>query len=320
MENQVGAAASYRPTESILFTAIFLIIFALPVHLMMIKILYKDCQHALPRHKIMISLTISDALQISAMSFTIIFREIICGSNQHEVKCNYIQMLAAFFATVTLIVSSLNIVSLSIERYISCIHSLYVYHILTTRRVVSVLSVQWATGIIIGAITTYLREVKLGGKEPMIFQRSTVLTVFPSATIIMVLQLRLLHFSRSKLATIKPGGASGNQAEMADFRKKQVKVTIVASIVAIAYITCMFPLAILYCWEWHYGQMNNGLSKSVFISMAMLNALIDPLIYGMGIRETRKIMWKNVKQIKDFFLLPILSFRGTYSISRGHAR
>ena len=311
MRNQTSATVSCRPTDSILFTTIFLITVVFPVHLLMIKILYKDCQLALPHHKIMVSLTISDALQISVMSLTIILREILRESSQHTVECNYIQMFAAFFATVTLIVSSLNIVSLSIERYISCIHSFYVYDIMTTRRVVSVLSALWVTGIIIGAITMYLRGAQQRGNEPMIFQRTTVLTVFPSATIIMVIQLRLLHFSRSKLATVKPVGAFGNQAEMADFRKKQVKVTFVASIVAIAYITCMFPLSILYAWEWHHGQLNNETSKSVFISMAMLNTLIDPLIYGLGIRETRKMIWKNIQQIRGFFFLRMFSSHGS---------
>ena len=312
MTNQTSPANACQFTDNALVTAVFLIVFALPVHLLMIKILYKDCQLALPRHKIMMSLTISDAVQISVMSLTIISLKIFSTSNHIQSECRYILVISVLFATVTLIVSSLNIVSLSIERYISCIHSLYVYDIMTTRRVVSVLSAQWATGIIIGAITTYMREVKQGGNESMIFQHLTVLTVFPSATIIMVIQLRLLHFSRSKLATVKPAGAFGNEAEMADFRKKQVKVTFVASIVAIAYITCMFPLSILYAWEWHRGVRSKGIWGSLLIPLAMLNTLVDPLIYGIGIGETRKMIWKNVRQAKEFLLWRFCKFPSSY--------
>ena len=314
MTNQTSTANACQFTENTLMTAVFLIVFALPVHLLMIKILYKDCQLALPRHKIMVSLTMSDALQISVMSLTMIFRKIISTSNHTQSECRYIQAIAIFFATVTLIVSSLNIVSLSIERYISCIHSLYVYDIMTTRRVVSVLSAQWVTGIIIGAIITYLREADQTEAGDILFQRSTVLTVFPSATIIMVIQLKLLHFSRSKLATVKPAGAFGNQAEMADFRKKQVKVTFVASIVAIAYITCMFPLSILYAWEWNHGVSSTRSWGPILIPLAMLNTLIDPLIYGIGIGETRKMMWKNMKQIKEFLLWRVCNVSSLQSI------
>ena len=302
MINQTSTSNACQFTENTLMTAVFLIVFALPVHLLMIKILYKDCQLALPRHKIMMSLTMSDALQISIMSLTMIFRKIISISSHTQSECRYIQVIAIFLATITLIVSSLNIVSLSIERYVSCIHSLHVYDILTTRRVVSVLSLQWATGIIIGAIITYLREANQTETGDIVFQRSTVLTVFPSATIIMVIQLRLLHFSQSKLATVRPAGAFGNQAEMADFRKKQIKVTFVASIVAFAYVACMFPLAILYAWEWHHGVSSTSSWGPILIPLAMLNTLIDPLIYGIGIGETRKMIWKNMKQVKELLV------------------
>ena len=313
MNNETRTTIACQLTSYILFTAVFLIIFALPVHLLMIKILYKDCQLVLPRHKIMMSLTISDALHISTMSLTMIFRKIISESSQIETECKYIQLMVALCASITLIVSSLNIVSLSIERYIACVHSLYVYHILTTRRVVSALCLQWVFGVIIGIITTYLLQVDNSGKEPVIFQRTVVMTVFPSATVIMAIQLRLLHFSRSKLATVKPDGAFGNQAEMADFRKKQVKVTFVASIVAIAYITCMFPLSILYAWEWHHGILHPKGWRSFLVPLAMLNTLFDPLIYGIGIGETRKMAWKNISQAKELLIWHI--FNGSSSQS-----
>ena len=302
MTNQTSITVTCQVMENALVTAVFLIIFALPVHLLMIKILYKDCQLVLPRHKIMMSLTISDALQISTLSLTTVTRKIVIESSQNEVACKYILIIATFIGTVTLVASSLNIVSLSIERYISCIHSLHVYNILTTRRVVSALSSQWAIGIIIATAISYLREANQTEAGDMLFQRATILTVFPSAAIILVVQLRLLHLSRSKLATVKPVYSFGNQAEVADFRRKQVKVTFVASIVAIAYMACMIPLATLFAWEWHHGLSNTTRWRSFLFPLAMLNSLIDPLIYGVGIGETRKMIWKNIKQAKEFLL------------------
>ena len=317
MTNQTSAAVTCQVMENALVTAVFLIIFALPVHLLMIKILYKDCQLVLPRHKVMMSLTISDALQISALSLTTISRKIVIESSQNEVACKYILIIATLFGTVTLVVSSLNIVSLSIERYISCIHSLHVYDILTTRRVVSVLSLQWATGIIIAAAISYLREANQTEAGDILFQRATILTVFPSATIILVIQLRLLHFSRSKLATVKPAGAFGNQAEVVEFRRKQMKVTFIASIVAIAYMTCMIPLAVLFAWEWHHGLSNTTRWRSFLFPLAMLNSLLDPLIYGVGIGETRKMIWKNVKQAREFLLWRIFNIPSSHSVECG---
>ena len=302
MTNQTRTAVACPLVENTVAAAVFLIIFALPIHLLMIKILYKDCQLVLPRHKVMMSLTMSDALQISVISLTIISRKIIIESSQNEVACKGILIAATFFGTVTLVVSSLNIVSLCIERFISCIHSLHVYDILTTRRVVSVLSSQWAIGIITGTVIAYLHGLSLTNKGETIFQHVTILTVLPSAAIIMVVQTKLFRFSQSKLATVRPAGAFGKHAEVADFRKKQVKVTFVASIVAIAYVTCMCPLAILYAWEWHHGLSNDTRWRSFLFPLAMLNTLVDPLIYGVGIGETRKMILKNLKQARELLV------------------
>ena len=303
MTNEANiTAACQKLEEGVLFAIIFPLICALPMHLLMAKILYKDCQLALPRHKIMLSLTISDALQIFVVFVTIIFESLISGTKHEEAACKYIKRTRAIFIPLTFFVSSVNIISLCIERYISCIHSLYVYHIMTAKRVVSVLIAEWMIGTVIGAVTLYLNVYKgLEKTESSAIMYASVLIAFPSAAIIIVIQLRLFYFSR-KVAKVKPGPASGNQPELVDFRRRQVKVTFVASIVAIAYIVCMFPLTITNAWEWHHGERKNGPWKSAFYFLASLNTMCDPLIYGLGIGETRKMIWKNIKQIRDFLL------------------
>ena len=304
MTNQANISTVCQKLEGSLFIPLFLLICVLPTHLLMAKILYRDCQLALPRHKIMLSLTVSDALQIFAASITIISGNIINGTKYGGASCKYIEGTRSVLVPLALFVSSVNIISLCIERYISCIHSLYVYHIMTTKRVVLLLGAEWVIGTVIGAVSFYLTVV--GGikeKESLIIQRVSVLITFPSATIILFIQLRLLYFSRSKLARVKPVGAFGNQAEMVDFRRRQVKVTFVASIVAIAYIVCMFPITIANAWEWHHGEIKNASLKSVLLSLGLLNTMFDPLFYGLGIGETRRMVWKNIKHVKEFFLL-----------------
>ena len=199
----------------------------------------------------------------------------------------------------------MSIISLSIERYITCIYSLHVYYILTTRRVSVAIVIQWAMGIVIGVISACLHLTSESAQEVLesnIIMTTSVLIIFPSATVITVIQLRLFLFSRSKLARATRVDAFGNQAEMADFRKRQLKITFIASIVAIAYIVCMFPVAIFYAYEWQHGIIMDHNFKSVFASLAMVNTLIDPFIYGLGIEETRKLMLKNMKEAKDLLL------------------
>ena len=298
-----------------LFMGVFLTIFVLPIHLLMIKILYKVCEMTLPRHKIMMSLTISDALQIFTITVLMICNKISKETSYYDVACKYNHAIIIFFGTVTLFVSSMSIVSLSIERYITCIYSLHVYHILTTTRISIAIAIQWAMGIVIGVISACLH---LTSERPQALLESStnipvsVFIILPSATVITVIQLRLFLFSRSKLDRVRPVNAFGNQAEMTDFRKRQLKITFIASIVAIAYIVCMFPMAIFYAYEWQHGIIMDNNFKSVFASLVMVNTLIDPFIYGIGIQETRKLMLKNMKEAKDLLLWHLFKCHHSY--------
>ena len=305
INNQTSAIGDCQVSEGALFTAIFLIFFGLPAHFLMMKILYKDCEMTLPRHKIMMSLTLSDALQIFNIAASTIFLKSFNVTQYREDACRSIQAAGIFFVTGTMFVSSLSIVSLSIERYITCIHGLHVYQILTAKRVVFAISIQWIIGTGIGVLSVCLHVTSEAPRvltESLLLQRTSVLVIFPSAITVTLIQLRLFLFSRSKLAGVKPNDAFGNQAEMADFRKKQLKVSFVASIVAIAYIASMFPVAILHAYEWQHGVIKNHPWRPAIISLAMINTLFDPLIYGLLIEETRRMMWKNMKEAKDFLL------------------
>ena len=303
--NQTTPVDICHQPDATLLAAIFLVIFALPFHLLLMKILYKDCELTLPHHKVMMSLTLSDALQIFTASAFVICRKILSLVQNQEEACKYSILVGQFFITVTLIISSINIVTLSIERYISCIYGLHVYIILTARRVVSVLVAQWIIAVGFGVIVVVLQQriqspVRMTNSS--MTQPISVLVIFPSATMIAMIQLRLLLFSHSKLATVKPQGGFGTNAELVDFRKRQVKITFVASIVAVAYIVCMFPIAILHAYEWQHGDITDHPLKFLLIALAMLNTLVDPVIYGFGVQDTRKLMWKNIRQVKDFIL------------------
>ena len=303
--NQTTPVDICHQPDATLLAAIFLAIFALPFHLLLMKILYKDCELTLPHHKVMMSLTLSDALQIFTGSAFVICRKILSMVQNQEAACTYSLKVGEFFIIITWIVSSLSIVTLSIERYISCVYGLQMYNIMTTRRVVSALVAQWtiATSVAITAVCLRQKtESSILLSQSSMNQALPVFVIFPSAILIALIQFRLLLFSHSKLAEVKPQGAFGTKAEMVDFRKRQVKITFVASIVALAYIVCMFPIAILQAYEWQHGDIKNHRVKFMLVALGMLNTIVDPVIYGLGVKDTRKLIWKNIKQVKDFIL------------------
>ena len=92
-------------------------------------------------------------------------------------------------------------------------------------------------------------------------------------------------------------GAFGNRAELADSRKMQLKATFATSIVAIAYVTCMLPVTILFAFEIQHGE---HLSKSAqFIKyLALLNNLANPIVYGIALLIQESKYGKTSKRQK----------------------
>ena len=283
----------------------FILLFALPMQLLIAKILCVDAELGLPRHKIMLSLTASDSLQLCLAFCSLTTGEILSSSPNEEAACKIKETVNLFLGTITLAVSSLSIVFLSIERYISCIYSFYVHQMMTTKRLLLAICTIWAVALGLAILSVCIKEksnrYSPSAMDSLIVQYSVVFIVIPSATIIIIIQLRLFIFSRSKLVQVNVVGAFGNRAELTSCRRRQLKITFIAGIVAIAYISCMFPLAVSFA----YGlQRGNDISNTpAFIKiLALLNTLANPLIYGIGMVDTRRLMWRNLTALKKFLL------------------
>lgn len=289
-----------------------LLFLALPVHLLIVKILCVDAQLVLPRHKIMLSLTVSDALQILIVSIYFVMKQPLLTAIKNDTICSITENTMLFFGILTLVASSCSIATLSIERYISCIHSFYVHQIMTTKRVVALVIAQWCVAIFLGFLAISIElgvQTKRRISESPVIQLATIGIVIPASVVISVIQIHLFRFSRSKLVRVKPDRVFGNQAEFVDYRKTQLKITLVASMVAIAYVSCMLPMAILFIAELKHGLVHSPASN-VIKALALLNTLADPLIYGIGITDTRRLIWKDIKRGKSFILRYVSCFLG----------
>ena len=292
--------------EAPLSIAIILLLLFLPLHLLVAKILCIDAQLALPHHKIMLSVTTSDSMQLFIVAIYIIVDNVLSSISNEAILCSMVHIsntVMLFFGVITLTASSLGIVTMSIERYISCIYSFYIHQIMTTKRVIMAVCTQWTIAVSCAVLAVAIQDKSNSTIPPVtnspISKYLTVVTVIPSAIVIIVLQLRLFFFSRSKIVRVDVVGAFGNRAGLADSRKRQLKATFATSIVAIAYVACMLPVAILFAFEIQHGE---HLSKSAqFIKrLALLNNLADPIVYGIGIADTRKQIWKNIKAAKNY--------------------
>ena len=270
-----------------------------PLHVMVLIALVHDLRLQLSRHIIMLSLSISDGLQIAAFFITALISKVF-SLVEGDVACFVTKKAILFTGIVTITTSSFTIVLLSVERYVACIHSFHIHEILSQKRVLFMLSLIWITGIGCALSSVFHQPIEIFhskfGDEylPGLLVSLAIMVSFP---IIMIIQMRLLLFSRSKLMQVRPARAFGQTAELADYRKCQIKVTFVAGIVAVTFVVCMLPLSVMFLYE----SLNNVLVpvgiKRYFLLLTFLNNLADPIIYGFGVKDSRRCLLRRMRTI-----------------------
>ena len=273
-------------------------LFALPFHILMIKILIKDVDLSMPRHQIMLSLSTIDTLQIfSATAPTVVIKALELTTE--SLVCSILRAVLVFGASLTIVTGSLTLVTLAIERMTICMYFLKYRRLFSRKRTQYVLYSYWVVGLIISVITTATNDKQKAetviGDVTSLAIISTIL-VIPSAVIIATIQFRLIKFSRARMVRIVPTAASTNQLAVPDFRKRQLRIAFVAGIVSVAYIVCMLPLAMMYFFQIVGLIDDNPTVQSALIGLAMVNTLADPFIYGLGMVQTRKAIIKVMRR------------------------
>ena len=283
------------PVTSVVLTA-------MPFHFLMLKILLKDMRLSVPRHMIMFSLSLSDGIQVIVI-FACILNSTIFDFKVEENACFITRRIISFTGVLTLCISSCTIAMLSVERYIACIHSFRLHQIMEERRVLIGIILIWITAAICAVPTAFEKQSFVA---QMMFENDevskTILAsvIVISSAVILTVQIRLFLFSRTKVSRVRPTQAFGCQAELADYRKKQMKIAFVAAIVAIGYLVCMLPLSTVFIHELLYHTITPLSIREKVAAIAYLNTLADPIIYGLGVKDTRRLVLKTIKDKLSF--------------------
>ena len=280
-------------------TVIIVTALALPFHIMMIKILGKDVELSMPRHKIMFCLSISDTLQIFVPCTTAIIMKAFALTTESAI-CRILRDLFVFSSALTIVVASLSLATLAIERMIICMYFLKYQRLFPRKRTRNLLWSYWLIGVTIAAASALTNDQQRAEtilSEVFSFQILCILFIFPAATIIAVIQVRLFLFSRERMVQIIPNRAVANQRNVPSFRKRQLKIAFVAGVVSVAYIVCMVPVATMFFLELVGFAENKTTVKPALLSLAVVNTLVDPFIYGLGLTQTRQIIMRNLRSI-----------------------
>ena len=278
-----------------------LTIITLPFHFLVIKVLIVDLRLALPRHNTMLCLSVSDTLQVFMLFLCMAIPNIFSFSRQ-SVGCDFFRTIVYFHIALTLVASSLSAIALSVERYVACIHSFHLDRIFTRKRMVYGIVSVWILGFTCGGVTvpmTILDRMMLSISDNVFMKTIAVLFIIPTSMLIGMIQCRLLIFSR-KMARVVPGTQIRCEVENSEFRKKQLKVTLVASMVVVVYMGCMLPMGCFSFYELLMGRSSNALLRGIVETLMLVNNFADPFIYGIGTVDARKAILKTLKKIRDF--------------------
>ncbi len=130
-------------------SSIFLALISCPVYILMFKILIYHFDLRLPRHKILLSLNISDSIQIAGMAILHILG-FISQAKSSSAGCQVIRKVMEFLGIATVVSSTGSVLLLSFERYIACVHCLRLYDIVTDNLVHKALYCIWAVAFLCG--------------------------------------------------------------------------------------------------------------------------------------------------------------------------
>ena len=199
-------------TQKTPFVPLIFIFLVFPFHVLMMKILAKNLHFALPRHSILFSLCLSDGIQLF---LSIVIGGIHAGSaiSEEGITCQFVKGTMVFVTIFTLCITCGAIISLSIERYVACIHSFRLYQIFTESRVRYWSIFAWIMAAALAIISLVARE-NYHLTEPITDSSVRIISVvliFPTSLIVTIIQVRLYLFTRKKLKQVAPGQAFGVQ-------------------------------------------------------------------------------------------------------------
>ena len=277
-----------------------LMLIAMPFHILISYTFAKDSTLFLPRHRILLCLSISHGVQLTIPFMSIVIMK--SGSlHAQGTPCHVLRTIVQFSAGVTIVVSSFTLIALSVERYIACIHGVRLHQIVTNQRVTSLLVGFWFLGAVSGGL------IFIGKKQTVV--ASTILSdtpniqiliiaiTFPTCLILVIVQTRLFIVSRRQIARVMPGMAGGRHQEQNNMGRRQIKVAVIAGIVIISYVILIMPGA----YHVALNVVSNGLTptpvKKHLTILWKLNAIIDPLVYGLGMKDVRTAIIRQIKRI-----------------------
>ncbi len=291
---------------------IILAMLATPIHIMMLKILIQRLKLKYPRHIILLSLSISDNIQLIITALLHVF-SILLHLRTDSQACQITRKILETVVVVTFYASTGSILGLSFERYVACVHCFRVHELVTDKLVKRLLLGVWAFGLVMafGDPESYKSNLTQYVLHQSITRRYMyTITVIVTTIILLYVQIRLYLLSHKKIfrvIKVHPVGSFTERAEAVSTRKRQWKLSIVASAVVAMFVISMCPVTIYNIISGFRDTQEYSRVKPILLLIAMLNTLANPFVYGLGMTDTREAIKEELIAIKNW--IPFLRSR-----------
>ncbi len=297
-------------SESLRTSSIIFAIIDFPIYVFVFRVLIIRLQLRMPRHKLLLSLAVSDSMRIVLLALLQLL-----GSLLHlkapSMTCQVIRKSCEVILDMTLITESGSILLLSVERYIACAHCFRLQEIITDGLVKKQLCFIWAFGLVGAFIDPKRYELNLKPDAIPLTKAFNILyatTVIACSLIMIFVQARLylLAYKRSKVR-VQPAGNFGQHAEASDLRRTRFKSSLIASAIVVLYMVCMCPLAFYIVANGFAESSNMSDVRAVVSILVEVNTFVNPFVYTLGMSDTRQALQQELRKIKSFFksLLPL---------------
>ncbi|KAK3583793.1 hypothetical protein CHS0354_022836 [Potamilus streckersoni] len=210
------------------------------------------------------------------------------------------------------LVSSFHLLAVAIERYVKIVEPLRYFEIATKSRLCVILLIIWIFPLLISVLPiTGWNQIALFGNVTYtnVYLNMTgcdfletlpctymgmILTIILSVYIVMFgLYVKVFFIALSQVRQIKALKIGGKSAS-APLLRSELKVLIVLTVTIGFFFISWLPIGTVIAYDCVY-EVFDDVAWGVSLYIAFVNASVNPLIYGIGNREIRKVILQNMQ-------------------------
>lgn len=253
--------------------------------------IWRNKKFHLPMYYLLGNLTLSDLLT----GFTYMLNIIMSGPNTLNLT-PLLWFIREGGVFIMLAASVISLLAIAIERHVTMV-KMKPYHGAKTKRMFILIGASWLLAMFLGVLPiagwNCIRHLELCSTVLPLYAKSYIMFCVSVFSIILmaivILYLRIFHTVKRNTQKMGCLRRKGSMRRSQKYMALLKTVTIVLGV----FIACWLPLFILLVLDFIYPTGTSILYKAdYFLGLAMINSLINPIIYTLTSKDMRKAILK----------------------------